>query len=170
MEYVLFFFVLITGVYLTIFKMVYVVGYIQLYQMEDYTCIPRFRKIKKFLDLLASVYNASFVFLGIDLLVVSSLSMDYGQNHFLAVVVNTIATLFLFTVFTALIICDLHFKLSDQKLAIENQWKIQKCVSADNDHEVRCYNLLKLVMDKAPIRLGIGLIVTLGIHLYLNYL
>ena len=153
---------------MTIFKMVHVVGYIQLYQMEEYTCIPRFRKIKKLLDLLASVYNASFVFLGIDLLVVLSLAMDYGQNHFLAVVVNTIATLFLFTVFTALIICDLHFKLSDQKLAIENQWKTQKCVSADNDHEVRCYNLLKLVKDKAPLRLGVAIIVTAIVHFYLN--
>ena len=168
MEYVLFFFILITGGYLTIFKMVHVVGYIQLYQMEDYNCIPRFRKSKKVLDILASLYNAALVFLGIDLLVVFTFSMNYGQNHFLAVVVNTIATLFLFTVFTALIICDLHFKLSEQKMAIENQWKTQKCVSSDNDHEVRCYNLLKLVKDKAPLRLGVAIIVTAIVHFYLN--
>lgn len=168
MEYVLFFFVLITGVYLTIFKMVYVVGYIQLYQMEDYNCIPRFRKSKKVLDILASVYNASLVFLGIDFLVVFTLSMDYGHNHFIAVVVNTITTLFLFTVLTAIIICDLHFKFSEQKEAILDQWKTQKRVTPDNDHEVRTCELLRLVKDKAPWRLGIAMIVTAVIHLYLN--
>ena len=168
MEYVLFFFVLIAGVYLTIFKTVYVVGYMQLYQMEDYNCIQRFRKTKKTLDILASLYNASLAFLGIDFLVVFTLSMDYGQNHFMAVVINTIATLLLFSVLTVILFCDFHFKFSEQKDSILNQWKTQKSVTKDNDHEVRMYEMLRLIKDKAPWHLAVGIIVTAIIHMSLN--
>ena len=168
MEYVIFFFVLIAGVYFIVFKSTQVIGYIQLFQMEDYYCIERFRKTKKVLDIMASLYNASWVFFGLDLLVVSTFAMDFRDNHFLAIVLNTISTLFFLTLWAAFIFIGQALKLREQKDAIKEQWRTQGRISPDNDHEVRNYRLLKLVLDSAPKCFIAGIVATMLLHLYLN--
>ena len=167
MEYIIFFFILIVGIYLIIFKSSYVIGYIQLYQMEDYYCIERFRKSKKVLDLMTSVYNASWVFFGLNLLVVSTFAMDFRENLFLAIVLNTISTLFFLTLWAAYMLIGHFMKFRDQMNAIKEQWKTQHRISEDNDHEVRNYRLLKLVLDTAPKWFAAGTAINILIHIYL---
>ena len=169
MEYVIFFFVLIAGVYFIVFKSTQVIRYIQLFQMEDYYCIERFRKTKKVLDIMASLYNnASWVFFGLDLLVVSTFAMDFRDNHFLAIVLNTISTLFFLTLWAAFIFIGQTLKLREQKDTIKEQWRTQGRISPDNDYEVRNYRLLKLVLDSAPKYFMAGIVATMLLHLYLN--
>lgn len=133
-----------------------------LYFDRDIYCIEKYRKMTKITDSVSCFHNITKCVFGIVLFILGIRKGIPESNE--SVVYTLIIICFAFLVFDMLVLEGIARikKIDALSLAIEKQWKSEKRVSNEHDHEVNLYKGILRVMRHYPrqiILMGISIIV-----------
>lgn len=131
---------------------------------RDVYCIEKYRKLTKETDLVSCFHNITQCIFGFTLLLIG---MRRWINQSSIGFVNTMLIVsFVFIVLDILIMegASRVRHLRELRLSIEQQWKSEKRITPEHDHEVNLYRGLVRVTQKYPkyiIAMGIGMLLLL---------
>lgn len=146
----LLFIVALVGLSLLVYSLFEISVYGELYFDRDYYCIERFRKAQKATDLVSVLHNIAKGFFGFVLVyyaIVMLKSLEVNPKWILL----TSFSLYCMDAMVSLFVVW-KYSLKNQKESIMQQWKTQKRVTADNDHEVNMYRAAVRV-TKHPLQI-----------------
>jgi len=138
--------------------------YVSLYSDRDYHCIEKFRKSTKATDLVSLMHNISKFAFGFAMIVIG-LRRWMPESSF-AVVRASLLVSFAVLAIDVLVLEGVTraHGLNGIRTAIENQWRKQKHVTPENDHEVNLYRGTVRVTQQYPkhiVAMGVCMIVLL---------
>jgi hypothetical protein len=131
--------------------------YGQVYFDEDYHCIEKFRRPKKAADAVSFLHNMTKAYFGALMIAVAVMRLSGNDAPFLgSFVLAGFALVCLDALVSEAVIR--HFRMKQLRDAIWRQWKTQKHVTPENDHEVNMYRgTVRLTMKYPRHIIGMGL-------------
>lgn len=133
-----------------------------LYFDRDYYCIERMRKQTKLADALSVLHNAVKLFFGITVIVTALRRWIPVENQALAHMVLLVSFGLLVVDILALEGFTRARGLRELRDGIRQQWKKEKRISADHDHEVNLYRGTVRVTETYPKHV-ITMVICIGI-------
>ena len=123
--------------------------YGQLYFDEDYHCIEKFRKPKKAADAVSFLHNMTKAFFGALMIAVAVVRLAGKEVPYLS---NVVLVGFALVCLDALVsqVVIRHFGMKELRHGIKHQWKTQKHVTPENNHEVNMYRGAVRLTEKYP--------------------
>lgn len=151
----------ITGLSLLVYSFFETSAYGSLYFERDYHCIEKYRKAEKAADLAACCHNVAKGYFGLVLMLLGLARLFQREMH----LDNMMVVAFGLTSLDVLVleVTTRKYGLKDVKAAIIKQWRNQKRISAEHDHEVNMYRAAKTLTEKYPrhlLAMVLGLIVS----------
>ena len=149
----------IMGLSLLVYSFFETSAYGSLYFDRDYHCIEKFRKAEKAADLAACCHNVAKGYFGLVLMLLG-LARLFQREMLLD---NMMVVAFVLTCLDVLVleVTTRKYGLKDVKESILGQWRKQKRISAEHDHEVNMYRAARRLTVTYPrhlVAMGCGLL------------
>lgn len=152
---------ILIGIYISLYSFFEIRVWSSLYFDRDYLCIEKFRKATKTTDLVSCMHNLTSFIFGFTMIVA-------GMKRWIPESNSRLAYIFLIVCFALLVLDVLVVEVATRARglkqvceAIKTQWKTQKHVTPENNHEVNAYRGCVRVTQKYPkhiMAMGVGMV------------
>ena len=121
-----------------------------LYFDRDSYCIEKFRKITKATDLVSCMHNITRCVFGFTMMLAGM--RRWMPETSLGLVYSTLTVCFAFLVLDILVVegSTRACKLRELRFAIQQQWRVEKHISPEHNHEVNLYRGTVRVTQQYP--------------------